>query len=115
MTTYLRYPITASVIAIALGFSVATGQAAFADTIKAPPVPPDIQAPVGNTAFLKGHAVGTQNYICLPSGSSFAWTFFGPQATLFLTFKWIHGDFRQQITTHFLSPNPSEGGTPRAT
>ena len=48
----------------------------------------------------------SQDYICLPSGASFAWTLFGPQATLF------HNDARQ-IMTHFLSPNPDEAGTLR--
>jgi hypothetical protein len=49
--------------------------------------------------------IGTQDYICLPSG----WTFFGPQATLF-------NERDEQIITHFLSPNPFEPGTPpRAT
>ena len=37
----------------------------------------------GNLAYLVAHAVGTQAYICLPSGATMAWTFFGPQATLF--------------------------------
>jgi Protein of unknown function (DUF3455) len=67
-------------------------------------VPSNIEVPAGNTAFLEGRAVGTQNYICLPSG----WTFFGPQATLF-------NDLNEQVITHFLSPNPDESGTPRAT
>jgi hypothetical protein len=62
----------------------------------------------GNTPFLVGHAVGTQNYICLLAPKGFAWTFFGPQATLF-------GDDGQQLTTHFLSANPDENGTLRAT
>jgi hypothetical protein len=46
--------------------------------------------------------------MCLFNGSSFTWAFFGPQATLFK-------DNDKQITTHFLSPNPVEGGTARAT
>jgi len=71
--------------------------------------------PAGNTLFLQGHAQGTQNYICLPSGGGFAWTFFSPQATLFFNITWIGGDLPQQIITHFLSPNPVEKGTPRAT
>jgi len=71
-------------------------------------VPANIQVPAGNKAFLEGHAVGTQDYICLPSGSGFAWTFFGPQATLF-------NDDDKQVITHFLSPNPFESGMPRAT
>ena len=81
---------------------------AHADHVSPPPVPSNIAAPAGTKAFLEGHAVGTQNYICLPSGSGFAWTLFGPQATLF------KGN-DAQLTTHFLSANPDEGGTPRAT
>ena len=105
MNSYLRHLITA-------GFIVATGLPAFADTLTPPPVPPDLEAPAGNTVFLKGNAVGTQNYICLPSGSGFAWTFFGPQATLFFTLSWFGKEVRQQIITHFLSTNPFEAGTP---
>ena len=77
---------------------------AHADHAKRPPVPqvPDgLQVPAGNQAFLEGDAIGTQDYICLPSG----WTFFGPQATLF-------NEHDEQIITHFLSPNPVETGTP---
>ena len=37
-----------------------------------PPVPPNLEVSAGNKLFLVGHAVGTQQYICLPSGSSFA-------------------------------------------
>jgi Protein of unknown function (DUF3455) len=90
--------------ALAVAFTVALPQPAHADHVTPPPVPSNIEVPAGNTAFLEGHAVGTQNYICLPSG----WTFFGPQATLF-------NDLNEQVITHFLSPNPDEGGTPRAT
>ena len=76
-------------------------------------MPADLQVEAGNKAFLKGHAVGTQNYICLPAlppGSGFAWTLFTPQATLFDE----HG---KQIITHFFSPNPnpSDNGAIRAT
>jgi hypothetical protein len=71
-------------------------------------VPDSIQVPDGNKAFLAGHAVGTQNYICLPSDSGIAWILFGPQATLF-------NDDEKQIITHFLSPNPREAETLRAT
>ena len=76
-----------------------------------PPVPANLEVPAGNKVFLEGHAIGTQNYICLCSASSCAWTFFGPQATLF-------NDHKMQIITHFLSPNPNPmdpigEGTPR--
>jgi hypothetical protein len=78
-----------------------------------PPVPANLEVPAGNKVFLKGHAIGTQNYICLCSASNCAWTFFGPQATLF-------NDYKTQIITHFLSPNPDlrdpmAEGTPRPT
>jgi hypothetical protein len=73
------------------------------------PVPTDIKIEPGHQAFLKAAAVGTQNYICLPSG----WTFAGPQATLFVTLQWFGTTIRQQIGTHYLTPNPEEAGTLR--
>jgi hypothetical protein len=83
-------------------------QAAYADRITPPSTPANIQVPEGNRAYLVGHAVGTQNYICLPSPTGLAWTLFGPQATLF-------DDHGRQITTHFLSANPDENGMLRPT
>jgi hypothetical protein len=75
-------------------------------------VPPSLQPPAGNQMFLKAGAIGTQNYLCMPSG----WTFIGPQATLFVNLPWINGTtIRQQVTTHYLSENPVEDGTPRPT
>jgi hypothetical protein len=111
----MRYLITTSIIAIAITSSVGRGQTAFADIITPPPVPPNIQVPPGNTAFLQANALGTQNYICKASGSGFVWTFFSPEATLFIKFKWFNGDISQQVTTHFLSPNPSEKDLARVT
>ena len=107
MTNQLRL-IAACVFAI--GFEPAVAQ-----IIQVPPVPDQIQVPSGNKVYLKGSAVGTQNYVCLPSASGYAWKFLGPQATLFFVFQWMNGEVRQQITTHFLSPNPAEGGTARPT
>ncbi len=73
--------------------------------------PPEITPPAGNTLFLTAHAVGTQNYICLPSssagGSATAWTFLGPQATLSVS----AGGFVQQLSTHFLSTLPNDSVT----
>src|SRR6516164_6724013 len=103
MTSYLEHLITGEINAIAHGSWGRSELSAFADKVTPPHVPPDIRVPAGNTAFLKGHGVGTQSYICLPSGSSFAWTFFGPQATLFLTFTLFGHTIQQQIITHFLS------------
>jgi hypothetical protein len=77
-------------------------------TITQPRVPANIQVPAGNKVFLVGHAVGTQNYVCLPSGTGFNFVLFTPQATLF-------SDHDKQVTTHYFSPNPFEGGTIRAT
>ena len=37
----------------------------------------------GSKAFAIGHAVGTQKYVCLPSGAGAKWVLFGPQATVF--------------------------------
>jgi hypothetical protein len=110
MNSYLPFLITVGII-------VGTGMPAFADnnTLTPPAVPPILQPPAGNIVFLKGHAVGTQDYFCSPSGTGLAWTFFGPQATLFSTFPWFGQEARQQIITHFLSPNPFEANTPRVT
>src|SRR5579862_5173556 len=77
----------------------AAGNAA-AQTIGSPTTPEAITPPAGNTAFLLGHGVGTQGYVCLPMGTGASWTVNGarPEATLFMSF------FGQsaQIITHFL-------------
>ena len=73
-----------------------------------PQVPAAIQVPTGHKAYLQGHALGTQNYVCLPSATGgFAYSLFTPQATLF-----NHHD--REITTHFFGPNPVENGVIRA-
>lgn len=99
------------VCATALGMAVmiALPQDVHAQIVTPPPVPDEIQVLPPNEAFLVGHAVGTQNYVCLPSRSlgRVAWALFTPQATLF-------DDEGEQITTHFFSPNPSEGSIVRA-
>jgi hypothetical protein len=101
-------PLIACATALTVAFTVSLPHLAHADRVIRPPVPSNIEVPAGNKAFLEGHAVGTQAYICLPSASGFAWTFFGPQATLF-------NKNDKQVTTHFLSRNPFESDTPRAT
>ncbi len=97
LTTVLFEP-----VAIELAHAAAT------DDVIPPVVPSTLRAPAGQVAFLIGHASGTQNYSCLPSATGFAWTLFGPQATLF-------DDAADQLITHFLSANPIENGTARAT
>ena len=97
----MRRPAALFPVALALAFTVSQPPPAHADNAKPPSVPAGLQVPAGNQAFREGDAIGTQDYICLPSG----WTFFGPQATLF-------NEHDKQIITHFLSPNPFETGTP---
>ncbi len=93
-------------LVLACAFGTVTNAAA--QRITSPTTPALITPPAGNSAFLLGHAVGTQGYVCLPKGTGFSWTAkpARPEATLFMT---IYGqDF--QIITHFLSPdtNPNE-------
>jgi len=90
--------------AVAVAFTVLLPQPGHADNVTPPPVPANIQVSAGNKAFLVGHAVGTQNYICRPSSTSIsgvAFTLFTPRATLFT-------DNNKEVTTHFFSPNPFE-------
>jgi hypothetical protein len=97
----------ACVTALGMAFTFALPQAADAQTVTPPVVPADIAVPAGHEAFLLGRGVGTQNYVCQPAASlgRVAWTLFTPQATLF-------NDQNEQLTTHFFSPNPVEGGNP---
>jgi len=97
------------VAALVLACAFGTVTNAAAQKIASPATPAIITPPVGNSAFLVGHAlVGTQGYVCLPKGAGASWTVkpARPEATLFTT---VFGqDF--QIITHFLSPdtNPNE-------
>ena len=111
----------------ALSLTVAAARPALAfpgqcSHIVVPPVPSNLEVPTENRVYLEGHAVGTQDYICMPCpnaitpaascpASGFAWAFYGPQATLFDV---DDGD-DHQIITHFLSPNPAEADKPRPT
>lgn len=97
-----------AVYPVALAFALLVGMTAspaLAGSQVTPPVtPPAITPPAGNTAYLLGHATGTQGYVCLPSGTGASWTVNAsrPQATLFIN---LIGGFSQQILTHFLSPD----------
>jgi hypothetical protein len=81
-----------------LSFSVASNQAT-SDTLTPEP---------GNSEFLATHAVGTQGYVCLPSGTGASWTLNNarPEATLFVNI--FGGAF--QVITHFLSPVQNPNG-----
>ena len=101
--TTRRILLTACGTALMLALTVLLPQATRADNAAPPEVPNTIQVPPGNHLFREGHAIGTQNYICLSTG----WTSpaYGPQATLF-------NEDDDQIITHFLSPNPDESDAP---
>ena len=102
-----RILLLACATALVVAFTVSLQQPTRAADEVPPPVPANIQVPAGNKLFLVGHATGTQNYVCLPSGTGVKYVLFTPQATLFSDGK--------QATTHFFSPNPAEDGTIRAT
>ena len=68
-------------------------------TITPPPLPAGLApVPAGNKLFLGTHGVGTQNYVCRPSGAGVAYVLFTPQATLF-------SEDGGQVITHYFSPN----------
>src|SRR5581483_8458099 len=104
-SAHIHRALTAVTLVLLTGVGVPS---AFGAGVTPPPTPAAITPPAGNTAYLLGHASGTQGYVCLPSGSGASWTVNSsrPQATLFAT---IFGSFSQQILTHFLSPetNPN--------
>jgi hypothetical protein len=91
-------------LTLSLLAGIAASPALASSEIKVPPTPPIITPPSGNTAYILGHATGTQGYVCLPSGTGASWTVNSsrPQATLFIT---LLRNFSQQIFTHFLSPD----------
>jgi hypothetical protein len=97
-----------SAAALTAAFAVSPAQRAHTEEVTPPPVPANIQVPAGNTLLFVGHAVGTQNYVCLPSTTGIKFTLFTPQATLF-------NNHDKQLATHFFSPNPFEAGKIRAT
>ena len=93
---------SAAVLAIASVFGTITH--ANAQRVVPPPTPTQITPDVGNSAFLVGHAVGSQGYTCLPTNTGEpAWTVNPPrpEATLFTD---VFG-LPIQIITHFLSVN----------
>jgi len=98
--------VAALVLACALGaVTLAAAQ------VTPPPVPDTIAVPAGNSAYLVGHAFGSQGYTCLPTSTGgAAWNPTArPEATLFTDF------FGQQfqIITHFqsINANPKPGVT----
>src|SRR4030095_11253383 len=92
-----RFIPTACAAALAVAFAVSLP--VHAGKVTPPPVPDNLKVEDGPHAFLVGHAIGTQNYVCAPSGTGVAYVLFTPEATLF-------NDDGDQLITHFFSPNP---------
>jgi hypothetical protein len=90
-------------MALALASVAALPKSARAGDIIVPDVPENVKV-TGGKAFLVGHAIGTQNYVCQPSGAGVAYILFTPQATLF-------DEDGRKIISHFFSPNPDEPNT----
>src|SRR6266446_10460123 len=93
-----------SLFATALVFACAFGTVSQAAAQVTPPPTPDaIAVPAGNSAYLVGHAFGSQGYTCLPTSTGgTAWNPTArPEATLFASFF----GHLVQIITHFQSIN----------
>ena len=101
-----RFHVASLVLAgvAAMAFTVPSPQPAYADDTTPPPVPGNIQVPAGNKLFLVGHAVGTQNYVCVPTATGIRFVLFTPEATLF-------DEEGEQLITHYFGPNPEEPNT----
>ena len=69
-----------------------------AQTVTPPPTPTQITPEAGNSAFLVGHAFGSQGYTCLPTntgGTSWTVNSARPEATLFTSI------FGQPLRDHY--------------
>jgi hypothetical protein len=86
-------------LVLACAFGTVTHAAA---QVTPPPVPDTIAVPAGNSAYLVGHAFGSQGYTCLPTSTGDpAWNPTArPEATLF-----TDPGQQFQIITHFQSIN----------
>jgi hypothetical protein len=91
------------IIAITFAFAFGAIGTAAAQRIPTPPTPISITPSSENSAFLAGHATGTQGYVCPPTSTGASWTVNGsrPEATLFVT---VFGQ-EFEIITHFRSPD----------
>ena len=109
-TTFARSLFSASLV---LGCALSAASGASAQRVTPPPTPTQITPPVGNSAFLVGHAFGSQGYTCLPTNTgATSWTVNSPrpEATLFSE---VAGQL-VEIITHFASINeaPKDGNPP---
>ncbi len=97
-----------AILALACAFGTVTHAAA---QVTPPSTPDTIAVQAGNSAFLVGHAFGSQGYTCLPTATGgTAWNPTArPEATLFSD---LFGQ-QFQIITHFqsINENPKAGVT----
>src|SRR5882724_4761589 len=105
-TARTQSPFVATLILVC---AIGTINYASAQSVTPPTTPTAITPPAGNSAFLVGHALGSQGYICLPtSDGGTSWTInpARPEATLFAD---VFGR-PFQIITHFTSfdANPND-------
>jgi hypothetical protein len=96
-------------ILVAVVVATAGGAVQAAERIPRPDVPTNLAVGTEFKLIARGHAIGTQNFICAPTagGTGVEWRFIGPQATLF--------DGDAQAGTHFHSMNPSRNNEIQAT
>src|SRR3569832_804891 len=90
--------------AAVIAFTFAAALPAHAAKVTPPDVPGNLKVLDGTHAYLVGHAVGTQNYVCSPSATTnagVAYVLFTPEATLL-------NDDGDQLITHYFSPNPDQ-------
>ena len=102
------------VAALAFGCAFATVTHAQAENITPSTTPTIITPPAGNSAFLVGHALGTQGYVCLPTptdASIASWTVKGarPEATLFQRFFGQDVQIIQSCFQRYLNRESSRG------
>jgi hypothetical protein len=96
-------------ILAAVVVAVAGGAMQAAERIPRPDVPANLTVGTEFKLIARGHAIGTQNFICAATagGTGVEWRFIGPQATVF--------EDGVQTGTHFHSMNPSRNNEIQAT
>lgn len=107
-TPAARRSVAATIVIACITSPLAAHERHGRERLAPPDVPGNLVVDTAYKPYLRLHADGTQNYICLATATGVAWTFLGPQATLF-------DDDLDQVVTHYLSPNPQESGLARAT
>ena len=82
MTSLVRFTLCAILVAGSQAV-VTLAEGPPRGALHVPPVPPNIQVPAGHSVFLAGHAIGTQNFICLATNDRMEWRFTGRKPPCF--------------------------------